>query len=176
MPFINHRKPVLSAIVAVAGLGLAAIAPVQAATTQAPATTTAPAPAAAPTTTMTPSEKATVSHVDARLAKLKQSIGITTSEEASWQGFVQVSRTNALNLDGLYEQRSKSLATMNAVENMESYSAILAKNADDMNNLSAAFQTLYTQLTPDQQKKIDAEFRAKAEMNAKKHVHKLKHS
>jgi hypothetical protein len=125
---------------------------------------------------MTPAQKAMIAHVDANLAKLKKSIGITTAEESSWHGFTQVSRTNALNLATLYQQRSKTLSTMNAVQNMESYAAIAAKNADDMNALSAAFQTLYAKLTPAQQKKIDTVFRARAEAMTAKHLKKLKHS
>jgi hypothetical protein len=167
------RKPAIAALILTAGLGFAAITPTHAATT--PDATT-PAPSTATTTTMTPAQKSIIAHVDARLAGLKKSIGITTDEESSWHGFAQVSRSNALNLATLYQERAKTLSTMNAVQNMESYAAISAKNADDMNAMSAAFQTLYNKLTPTQQKKIDAEFRAKAEAMTKKHLKKMKHS
>ncbi len=170
----TSRKPALAALILTAGLGLAAITPTHAATT--PDATTPTAATTKTTTTMTPAQKAIIAHVDARLAGLKKSIGITTDEEASWQGFTQVSRSNALNLATMYQDRAKTLATMNAVQNMESYAAISAKNADDMNAMSAAFQTLYNKLTPTQQKKIDAEFRARAEAMTKKHLKKLKHS
>lgn len=172
MPSMFHRKPTLAALALTTGLGLAAIGATHAATT----TTAAPGTTASTTTAMTPAQKAIIAHVDARLATLKKSIGITTAEESSWHGFTQVSRANALNLSAMYEQRAKTLSTMNAVQNMESYAAISAKNADDMNALSAAFQTLYAKLSPAQQKKIDAAFRAKAEAMTKKHLKKLKHS
>ncbi|MDD2876161.1 MAG: Spy/CpxP family protein refolding chaperone [Acidiphilium sp.] len=164
----NH-KPALAAALLTAGLGLATLGhQARAATATTPATGT--------TTAMTPAQKTMIAHIDAHLATLKKSIGITPDEEASWHGFTQVSRTNALNLASMYEARAKALGTMNAMQNMESYAAISAKNADDMNALSAAFQTLYTKLTPAQQKKIDASFRARAEAMNAKHLKKMKHN
>jgi hypothetical protein len=178
MRHLMVRTSGLAFIGLAASLGLAGLSPSFAATTPAK-TGTAPAKtdsAASGTATLTPAQKAMIAHVDANLAQLKKTIGVTTGEEASWHGFTQVSRHNALNLADLYEQRSKTLAKMNAVENLESYAAITAKQADDMNALSAAFQTLYGKLTPVQQKKIDAVFRAKAAAMTAKHLKKMKHS
>ncbi|GBQ05417.1 Spy/CpxP family protein refolding chaperone [Acidiphilium acidophilum] len=178
-PSAPTLAPALAALILAAGIatsGIATAATTTTATAKADKTTTATKSTTGTTTTMTPAQKAMIAHVDANLAKLKKSIGITTAEESSWHGFTQVSRTNALNLATLYQQRSKTLSTMNAVQNMESYAAIAAKNADDMNALSAAFQTLYAKLTPAQQKKIDTVFRARAEAMTAKHLKKLKHS
>ncbi|MGC9269380.1 Spy/CpxP family protein refolding chaperone [Acidiphilium sp.] len=174
------RSPVLATLILTAGLGVAiASRPATAATTPPTPAATGVAkmtPATTGVATMTPAQKAMIAHVDANLATLKKSIGVTASEEASWQGFTQVSRSNALNLAALYQARAKTLATMNAVQNMESYAAIAARNADDMNALSAAFHTLYAKLTPAQQKKIDAVFRAHAEAATARHIKKMKHS
>lgn len=122
----------------------------------------------------TTSHGSIVQHVDRRLAALKHKIGITKDEETAWQGFAQVSRDNATAMEKMYRQREEKLDKMNAVENMESFAAIQSKQADDINKLSAAFNSLYTKLTPDQQKQIDATFRAAAERRMKLHSH-VKH-
>ncbi|MCF3947878.1 Spy/CpxP family protein refolding chaperone [Acidiphilium sp. AL] len=160
------HKPVLAAALLASGLGLGAVGLHRASAETAPATATGAAP-------MTPMQKAIIAHVNARLASLKKDIGITKAEEPAWHGFTQVSRGNATGMAALYAARAKGLATMNAVQNMESYSAIAAKQADDMNALSAAFQTLYAKLTPAQRKKVDARFRAEARAMQARHMHAM---
>lgn len=159
----------LAAALMAGSLGVLAFNPALAATTTTATTATtgtAHAPSAA--------QKAMMAHVDARLAKLKQTLAITTGEESAWNGFAQVSRSNATNLSSLYEQRMAGLAKMNAVQNMESYAGIASKQADDMNALTAAFQTLYGKLTPTQQHKVDAMFRAEAQKHMAKHMRAMK--
>lgn len=156
----------LAAALMAGSLGVLAFNPALAATTTTATTGTAHAPSAA--------QKAMMAHVDARLAKLKQTLAITTGEESAWNGFAQVSRSNATNLSSLYEQRMAGLAKMNAVQNMESYAGIASKQADDMNALTAAFQTLYGKLTPTQQHKVDAMFRAEAQKHMAKHMRAMK--
>ena len=114
------------------------------------------------TTTSAAPHSRMLKHVDHRLAALKTKLGITKTERAAWHGFAQVSRDNATSIATLYQSRAAHLATMNAVQNMESFAAIQAKQADNMNKLTAAFQTLYTKLDATQQKKVDAMFRAYA--------------
>ena len=114
------------------------------------------------TTTAAAPHSPVLKHVDHRLAALKTKLGITKTERAAWHGFAQVSRDNATSIAALYQSRAAHLATMNAVQNMESFAAIQAKQADNMNKLTAAFQTLYTKLDATQQKKVDAMFRAYA--------------
>lgn len=113
-------------------------------------------------------------HVNKRLASLKSKLGITKDEEPAWHGFAQVSRDNATAMEKMFDQRAQKLDKMNAVENMESFAAIQSKQADDMNKLSAAFNTLYGKLTPDQQKQVDEMFRATAERHME-HRQREKH-
>lgn len=127
-----------------------------------------------PEPSLTNMQKAIVTHVDAHLAALKKQIRITKAEQPAWHGFAHVSRDNATDLAGLYAARAKKLATMNAVQNMDSYAAIAAKQADDMNALSAAFHTLYAKLTPAQRKMVDARFRAEARAMQAHHLRALK--
>jgi hypothetical protein len=121
-------------------------------------TTTAPAP-----------HSRMLVHVDHRLAALKAKLRITASEQHAWHGFAQVSRDNATAIATLYQSRAAHLATMNAVQNMESFAAIQAKQADNMNKLTAAFQTFYGKLDASQQKTVDSMFRAYAEHHMAHH-------
>ena len=164
------RTPALTALL-VSGIGFGALGlqPARAAT--APTTGTASTSATAP---MSQAQKIMIAHVDAHLATLKKQLAITTAEESAWHGFAHVSRDNATDLAGLYAARAKKLATMNAVQNMDSYAAIAAKQADDMNALSAAFHTLYAKLTPAQRKMVDARFRAEARAMQAHHLRALK--
>lgn len=122
-----------------------------------------------------PMQKAMMAHVDAHLAALKRSIGITPDEAASWHQFAEVSRHNATELADLYQARAKSLATMNAVQNMESYARLADRNADDMKTLAVAFGMLYDKLTPAQQDRLNAEFRARSKAMMARHIRHLKH-
>ncbi|HEX7389287.1 MAG TPA: Spy/CpxP family protein refolding chaperone [Acidiphilium sp.] len=172
LPSTLHKPAFAAALLASGlGFGIAGLTPASAATT--PSTTAAPATTGTAPATMTPMQKKIVAHVDARLAVLKKDIGITPDEEQAWDGFAQVSRGNATGLAAMYAERTKDLATMTAVQNMESFSAIKAKEADDMNALTAAFQTLYAKLTPAQQKKVDARFREEAHRMHERHMHHL---
>ncbi len=122
------------------------------------------------TTTATPAPQSRMlAHVDHRLAALKAKLRITASEQDAWHGFAQVSRDNATAIATLYQSRAAHLATMNAVQNMESFAAIQAKQADNMNKLTAAFQTLYGKLDAAQQKTADSMFRAYAEHHMAHH-------
>jgi hypothetical protein len=133
--------------------------------TTAPTTTAAPAkPAAAKVSPM-------IMHVNEHLASLKKSLAITPAEENNWEGFAQVMRDNATGLAAQYKTRADAVDTMNAVQNMESYTSIASTQADDMTRLSAAFQTLYTSLTPAQQQKADQIFRTEAKSMHAKHAH-----
>lgn len=159
MPFTriirNHGAPVALAAAMLGASATAIVLPRADA-----ATKVQPVAAAAPNQTV-------LDHVNRRLGSLKQRLEITHEQEGAWHAFAQVSRENATAMAKLYDQRAQHIGTMNAVQNMESYAAIQARQADDMNKLSAAFQTLYGKLTPPQQHKVDAMFRIEAE----RHLH-----
>ena len=75
-------------------------------------------------------------------------------------------RDNAKGMDQIVEQRGASLATMTAPENMASYTKIAQQHAQDMQKLTAAFQTLYSGLSDEQKKNADMVFRARGEQHA----------
>ena len=68
-------------------------------------------------------------------------------------------RDNARKMDDDYKDRATRFASLNALENMQSYAQIAQEHAEDVQRLLAAFQPLYTAM-PDAQKKLaDAAFR-----------------
>ncbi|OYW10669.1 MAG: hypothetical protein B7Z59_06425 [Acidiphilium sp. 37-67-22] len=156
---LRTHAPAALLAATMAGASIAAIAlPHARAATPESKTTTTPAP-----------HSRMLAHVDHRLAALKAKLRITAAEQDAWHGFAQVSRDNATAIATLYQSRAAHLATMNAVQNMESFAAIQARQADNMNKLTAAFQTLYGKLDASQQKTVDSMFRAYAEHHMAHH-------
>lgn len=120
------------------------------------------APAAAPAPKAAPHEAsaATVAaRVDRRIAHMHAQLKITPEQETAWNAFAQVMRTNVTSTDDAYKQRSASLATMTAPENMANFAQIEQTRAQGVQNLATAFQTLYGGLSDDQKKIADAMFR-----------------
>lgn len=152
------RKTVLGAVFLLSALLVGEIPSARAAT----ATESGGKPAKPLAGQQSAATRAMLAHVDTHLAALKKSLAITPAEQSSWHGFAQVMRGNATGLSAMYQTRAGQLSKMNAVANMESYAAITARQADDINKLTAAFQTLYSSLSPAQQQKADEIFRAEA--------------
>ncbi len=68
-------------------------------------------------------------------------------------------RDNAKAMDAIYQQRAEKLASMTAVDNMQSFAQIEQERAQDMQKLVPAFQTLYGSLSDQQKKTADQMFR-----------------
>lgn len=98
-----------------------------------------------------------------RLNRLSDTLHITAAEEPAWNQFAQTSLQNAASLDQLYRQRAEQVPTANAVQNMESFARIQTQQAEDMQRLVPAFESLYSKLTPQQQQLADQTFRTNAE-------------
>jgi hypothetical protein len=71
-------------------------------------------------------------------------------------------RDNAHDMDQSLQQRGAQLATMSAADDMQSYAQIAQQHAQNMQKLSAAFQTLYASMSDDQKKNADMVFHARA--------------
>jgi phosphate-selective porin len=146
------------ALLAVAAL-LTLPAAASAQSAQAPAT-------AAPPTAATPTLKGAEERVERRIAELHAQLKITPAEQQQWDQFAQVMRDNAREMDQIFTQRAQQYASMNAVQNMQSYEHVAQTHAQQLQKFVPAFQNLYNSM-PDQQKQIaDQVFRA----NAAKHV------
>lgn len=101
--------------------------------------------------------------VEQRIKDLHASLHITDAQEPQWTEFAQVMRDNAKDTDALYEARADKIATMTAVENMQSYAAIAQQHATEMQKLLPAFQALYASFSDQQKKQADEAFRSYAQ-------------
>jgi protein CpxP len=90
---------------------------------------------------------------------LHRELQITPAEETQWAAFAQVMRDNAAQMDAAFSQRGGALATMNAVQDLQSYAQISQIQSDNMQKLATAFQTLYASFPASQQKVVDGVFR-----------------
>ena len=118
-----------------------------------------PAPASPQSSTPTPSQNESV---DQRIRALQQQLGITAAQTPQWNAFAQAMRDNATSTDELFRQRANSVASMNALDNMKSYSRVVRAYADDTDRLETAFETLYNVLSDQQKQTLDALFRRQA--------------
>jgi protein CpxP len=97
--------------------------------------------------------------VERRITDLRGKLHITSQQSQPWDQFAQVMRDNAREMDQVYQQRAEKLASMSAVDNMQSYAQIEQQRAQDAQKLVPAFQTLYTSLSDQQKKTADQIFR-----------------
>jgi periplasmic protein CpxP/Spy len=103
--------------------------------------------------------KSIAEKVEQHIKQLQDQLGITVAETPQWNQFAQVMRDNAARMQQAFTARAANLATMTAVENMQSYSQLAQVHAANMQKLASAFQLLYNTF-PDAQKKVaDTAFR-----------------
>lgn len=101
---------------------------------------------------------AKLSHVEARIAELHKQLRITADQEALWGNVAQVMRENEQKMHDQITARSAKLTTMTAVDDLRSYRRIADEHADGLKRLVPAFEALYAQMTPAQQKHADYVF------------------
>lgn len=97
--------------------------------------------------------------LDERIQTMHQRLHITPEQEGAWNGFAQVMRDNANAIEQDYRQRSDTLGNLSAADNLRNYARIEQDRAQGVQRLSAAFDTLYGQLSDQQKKTADAMFR-----------------
>lgn len=150
----------LAGAAAAALLGAALLAAPIGATAQTPAAPMA-APAA-PSTGTAPSatkrSRPRADRVETRIKQLHAELKITPDQETEWNAVAEAMRDNAHEMDSLGQQRTKSASTMNAVENLKSYEAMVDAHADGLKKLVPAIQALYDKMSDDQKKNADAIF------------------
>ncbi|HEY2133325.1 MAG TPA: Spy/CpxP family protein refolding chaperone [Acetobacteraceae bacterium] len=157
----SFKSALMIAALALPVAAMAQTTPPAAAPTGASAPATTPAaPAAAHTATRTPGHRPpSADRVEERITQLHSELKITPAEETQWNGFADVMRSNANTANQAYTERSTKISSMNAADNMSSYAALTMQHAQDLEKLAASFQTLYSSLSPDQQKTADQVFR-----------------
>lgn len=102
----------------------------------------------------------TVQHmVERRIAELHRQLQITPAQAQAWDEFAQVMRDNARTSDQAYRERGAHLATMSAVDNLQSFARLEQERAQGVQRLAASFQTLYNSLSEQQKQSADRLFR-----------------
>jgi hypothetical protein len=160
----RHPMSSLATIMAAISLPVLAYSTQAAAQTSPPASPSVMSPAApkAVATAATAGAslpKATAEKVEQHIAQLHSKLEITPAEEPQWKLFAQVMRDNAAQMGEAFSARGANLATMTAVQDVQSYAQIAQIQADNMQKLATAFQTLYHTFPAPQQKLADAVFR-----------------
>jgi periplasmic protein CpxP/Spy len=98
--------------------------------------------------------------VEQRIAELHSQLQITPEQQPQWDQFAQVMRDNAKTMDDTFKARMKTMPTMTAPENMESYAQVTVDHARDVQNLVPPFKTLYATMSDNQKHIADEMFRA----------------
>ena len=97
--------------------------------------------------------------IEQRIAELRAKLQITAAESAQWEQFAQVMRDNARSIDDAFDHRVQALPGMTAPENMQSYAAVAAEHAQEVQKLVPAFQALYETMSDSQRRRADQVFR-----------------
>jgi len=102
--------------------------------------------------------------VERRIADIHGKLRITPAQETKWNDVAQVMRKDAQAIEAIANHRQLDLANMTAVENLRSFQKLAQAHADGLNNLSAAFEPLYADMSDEQKKNADAVFRYQQDM------------
>ena len=127
-------------------------------------TTTPPSPsAAASPRSANAVPNSAEQRVDEHIRQLHAQLRITPAEQPQWDRFAEIMRQNARAMDQEFAERRQQFATMNALQNMQSYEKIAEAHAQHLQRLVPAFENLYNAM-PEQQKRLtDQVFRENAE-------------
>jgi periplasmic protein CpxP/Spy len=112
--------------------------------------------------------KTAAERVERRIKELHTQLHITPAQQPQWDQFALVMRENARDMDQAFMQRSQQFATMNAVQNMQSYEQIAEEHAKRLQKLVPAFENLYNAMPEQQRQLADQVFRANAERHAQR--------
>jgi hypothetical protein len=93
--------------------------------------------------------------VEKRIAELHAKLRITSVQEPAWRPFAETMRENASAMRARLLSRSGNFTSLNALDNMRSYTDMARQHADNMQRLVTAFETLYQSLDEAQQRTAD---------------------
>ena len=94
-----------------------------------------------------------------RISDLHSRLHITADQSPQWDKFAEIMRQNATEMDQSNQQRAEKLASMSAVDNMQSFAQLEQQRANDMQRVVPAFQALYASLSDQQKATADQLFR-----------------
>jgi periplasmic protein CpxP/Spy len=95
--------------------------------------------------------------VEIRIAELHRALHIVPSQEAAFNAYAEVMRSNAQTVNALFMQRVP-LGELRAPAQLHWYAQLTAAHADAINKLLAPFDALYQILSPEQQRAADRHF------------------
>jgi len=120
---------------------------------------TTPAPTPAATAQGQAKNAGPTAYVETRIKELHQKLHITAAQEDAWNNVAQVMRENAQSMEPLIHDRFENSATMTAVDDLRSYSALADAHAEGLKKFIPAFEQLYDSMSDAQKKNADALFR-----------------
>lgn len=109
-------------------------------------------------TSVTKPKTSEADRIDARIKKFHSELKITEAQEEQWNKLAQVMRENGMSLDALVQARKEKGNTLNAVEDLKSYSEITDAHAAGLKKFIPVFETLYASMSADQKKNADKIF------------------
>jgi len=106
--------------------------------------------------------------VEARIKELHNKLHLTAAQQTPWDNLVQVMRGNAKAMMDLQKERSQDAKSMNAVDAVKSYAAVIEAHEAGMGKFVPAFQALYESMSDAQKKIADSMFRNRVRTAAAK--------
>jgi osmotically-inducible protein OsmY len=100
-----------------------------------------------------------VDRVEDRITMLHSTLNITPAQEALWTNVTQVMRDNAKTMDALTKTRVDQAKTMNAVEDLKSYTEITKAHTEGLTKFLPAFEALYASMSDAQKAEANTMFR-----------------
>jgi periplasmic protein CpxP/Spy len=100
--------------------------------------------------------------IDRRIHMLQERLAITAAQLPLWDALAHAIREDAQTTDGMFAQRAAAVASMSAVDNMDSYARVVRAYADNVQRLAHAFYRLYVSQSPRQRHAADQFFRRPA--------------
>ena len=108
--------------------------------------------------------------VEKHIADQKTALKITDAQAAQWEAFAAAIRENAKEAEARHQAHEAAAAgNQTAVDDLKAYADAAAAHADGIKKLAAAFETLYTSMSPEQKKNADDYFAHRAQQRERSH-------
>jgi hypothetical protein len=96
--------------------------------------------------------------LDERIHTLHAKLKITPDQEADFKNVADAMRSNEATIHQLIQQRHQDPDHMTAIDDLQSYQQIAQAHADGLQKLTAAFTTLYNDMSDSQKANADMVF------------------
>ena len=99
-----------------------------------------------------------VDNIASRIRRLHDQLRITSDQDALWTPVASAMRDHAKAITDAMQARQDKAATMNALDDIQSYGDLAQVHADGLKKLAAAFAPLYAAMPTAQQQNANAVF------------------